>query len=197
MLPPQDRKTIRQQKRALRKALSPRQQRLAALNLCNNLSRTPAFQNAKRVSVYLASDGEIDLTPIIHLCWKRNKDLYLPVLHPIKHNTLWFSRFSPRTRLHRNKYKILEPSIKRTHSKAWALDLVLVPLVAFDDQGERMGMGGGYYDRTFAFIQKKTGLKGPKLIGVAHHIQRADPLPTQSWDVPMQGVVTDQKRYGF
>lgn len=190
-----NRKQIRQQKRRARKALTRRQQRLASLNLCKNMSQTSAFINAKRVSVYLSSDGEIDLSPIIKLCWKQGKTLYLPVLHPIKHNTLWFSRFTPKTRLNKNKYKILEPSVKRTHIKPWALDLVIMPLVAFDEQCARMGMGGGYYDRTFAFSQKKKGMKGPKLIGTAHQIQQTSSLPLKAWDIPMHGVVTDQKRY--
>lgn len=191
-----DRKRLRQNIRSQRQSLSKLQQRIASRKLCEQVRRTPAFNRSKRIAVYLASDGEINLQPLIELCWKLGKSVYLPVLHPVKHNRLWFTPFTPDTKLRPNRYKILEPKLKHSGVPAWALNLVLMPLVAFDEQANRMGMGGGYYDRTFAFTLQKRGLSGPKLLGMAHDFQRVESLPLAVWDVPLKGVITELKRYG-
>lgn len=191
-----DRRQLRQRIRAERRALSELQQRIASHKLCANVRSMQAFSRAKRIAVYLASDGEIDLKPLIELCWKLGKSVYLPVLHPVRHNRLWFTPYTPNTKLTHNRYKILEPARQYPGAPAWALDLVLMPLVAFDSACNRMGMGGGYYDRTFAFTLKRQGLKGPKLVGMAHELQRVEKLSLADWDVPLKAVVTDLKRYG-
>jgi 5-formyltetrahydrofolate cyclo-ligase len=195
MLSTEDRKTIRLEKRRARRELSSKQQKRAALSLAHQLRKAPYFHRAKRIAVYLANDGEIDLSPLIKLCWKLKKSVYLPVLHPVRHNRLWFTNYQSNTQMNQNRYKIWEPKLKRSHTPAWAVDLVLMPLVAFDQRGGRMGMGGGYYDRTFEFTQKKGFMHGPKLIGVAHELQKVEQLPIQSWDVPMHGIATDKGRY--
>jgi 5-formyltetrahydrofolate cyclo-ligase len=79
----------------------------------------------------------------------------------------------------------------------WSLDLVFVPLVAFDKEGHRLGMGGGYYDRTFAFKTKHSHLKGPKLIGLAHDFQLQSQLPVMPWDIPLNAVITEAAIYNF
>ena len=124
------------------------------------------------------------------------KKTYLPVLHPILHNRLWFVPFDRNTKLVRNIYKIEEPPIiKAPRRPPWALDLVLLPLVAFDADGNRMGMGGGYYDRTFSFKSRRQSIPGPKLIGLAHELQRVDRLPVENWDIPLAGIISDQASY--
>ncbi len=96
----------------------------------------------------------------------------------------------------KNIYGIREPKlIPANRRAAWALDLVLLPLVAFDALGNRMGMGGGYYDRTFSFKSLRKGMTGPNLIGLAHEIQRVEKLPIESWDIPLTSIVTDSKSY--
>lgn len=191
-----ERSELRSRIRCHRRALTPLQQTIASRRLSAQVRRAPAFSRARRLAVYLASDGEISLKPLIELCWKLGKSVYLPVLHPVRHNRLWFTPYTRNTRLRPNRYKIPEPVLKRPGAAPWALDLVLMPLVAFDASGNRMGMGGGYYDRTFAFTLRKPGLKGPKLVGMAHDFQRVESLPLADWDVPLRGVVTDQRRYG-
>jgi len=180
----------------MRRSLSPLQQRIASRKLCQQIQKIPAFKRSNRIAVYLASDGEINLQPFIELCWRLGKSVYLPVLHPIKHNRLWFTPYTSNTQLIANRYKILEPKFKHKGVPAWALNLVLTPLVAFDKEANRMGMGGGYYDRTFAFTLQKRGLRGPSLLGVAHEFQRVEHLYLEPWDVPLRGVVTDKQRYG-
>lgn len=188
-------KSLRRHLRQQRRSLSRTEQRIASYNLCAQIKRSSIFAKAKTLSVYLASDGEIDPRPIIELCWRLNKKVYLPVLHPVRQNCLWFTLYKKTTRLEVNRYKILEPKFKRQGIAPWALDLVLMPLVGFDEQGGRIGMGGGYYDRTFAFKLSRFGLRGPKLVGLAHELQRVKKLPLADWDVPLSGVISDQRRY--
>jgi len=192
----QDRKTLRREMRARRRALSPQQQRIAGRCLARQIARQLWFIKARHVALYLPNDGEIDTRPLIALCRRHGKHLYLPVLHPIRHNRLWFTPYTTSTRMQLNRYRILEPVLqgKPTRS-AVALDLVLLPLVAFSADGGRMGMGGGYYDRTFAFKLQAKGLRGPKLAGLAHELQRSDALPLERWDVPLNAIVTDARVY--
>lgn len=190
------RQNLRKQMRSARRALTAQQQTQAAQNLLGNLSTLPEFIRARNIAIYLPSDGEIDPRPLLERCWAMGKKTYLPVLHPIRHNSLWFAPYSKDTKMTRNCYRIEEPALQKAPRRpAWALDLVLLPLVAFDANGGRMGMGGGYYDRTFAFSTKPNGLRGPKLLGLAHELQRVDKLPVESWDIPLAGILTDQKRY--
>lgn len=79
----------------------------------------------------------------------------------------------------------------------WGLDLIILPLVAFDLSGNRLGMGGGFYDRTLSFKHQRCHWKGPKLIGIAHELQRVDLLPVNDWDIPLDAVITEQKLYQF
>jgi 5-formyltetrahydrofolate cyclo-ligase len=95
-----------------------------------------------------------------------------------------------------NQFSIPEPSIRlRQPTKPWALDLVIMPLVAFDADCNRLGMGGGYYDRTFAYLNKRRFWRKPILIGVAHECQRVANLESEVWDIPLDAVVTEEKIY--
>lgn len=192
----QDRTTLRRQMRARRRALSPRQQRQAARSLFHTIRSQLWFRQARHIAIYLPNDGEIDPTLLIELCHRLGKQLYLPVLHPIRHNRLWFTPYDRNTPMRRNCYRILEPVLQgKPVRPAMALDIVLMPLVAFSAEGGRMGMGGGYYDRTFAFKMKDKALKGPRLIGLAHDFQRQEQLPLEPWDVPLDGIATDRCFY--
>lgn len=190
-----NRQQLRQQMRLQRRALTPLQQRQAADRLCRQLSRHPEFIRAERLAFYLASDGEISPQPLIELALSMGKQCYLPVLHPIRHNRLWFVRFRPGCRMQRNRFGIEEPHDKlNPRVPAWSLDLVLLPLVAFDPQGGRLGMGGGFYDRSFAFKTRQTR-RSPILIGLAHELQKVERLALASWDIPLAGVATDRRIY--
>ena len=188
------RSDLRKILRKHRRALTTKQQQRAAGQLLSR-AKTLALHRAKRIGLYLESDGEIGTHPLIQWCWKHDKAVYLPVLHPLSHNRLWFVRYTPRTPLIRHKYKIWEPKPPYNGGcDAKALDLVFLPLVGFDPQGGRLGMGGGYYDRTFAY-QQRVGLQHPKLIGLAHELQKVPQLSTASWDVPLRGILTDKAYY--
>ena len=106
---------------------------------------------------------------------------------------MWFAPYASEDTLKANRYGIPEPNC---HANEWIephqLDLVLMPLVGFDSEGNRLGMGGGYYDRSFAFLTQPGSIQKPHLLGIAHELQRVDTLPHEAWDVPMNAVVTEQ-----
>ncbi|MEH6470689.1 MAG: 5-formyltetrahydrofolate cyclo-ligase [Halopseudomonas sp.] len=193
---------LRQALRKQRRALTPQQQRHAATQLAQQLRNEPLFIRAKRIGFYLASDGEISPQPLIELALKMGKQCFLPVLHPVRHNRLWFARYRPESKLVKNCYGIAEPNIRlELRILAKTLDLVLLPLVGFDPQGGRLGMGGGYYDRTFAFKRSASSPEGhaprrsPALIGLAHELQRQPKLELADWDIPLAAVATERQLY--
>ena len=189
------RKQLRRDLRARRRALTQQQQRLASRRLCRNLLASHELRDARSIALYWPNDGEIDPRPMRRSVERMNKACYLPVLHPVLGNRLWFLRLDEHTGMTPNRFGIPEPSLRRSASRpAWALDVVLMPLVGFTAGGNRLGMGGGFYDRTFAFL-KHPHCHGPRLIGLAHECQRVDTMPTANWDIPMDAIVTDQGYY--
>ena len=189
------RKLLRTKLRAARRRLSPHQQRLAAIALSRRLHRDPNFRRARHIAFYLANDGEIDLLPLLRR-QTGNKTFYLPLLsesrRPWEATRLLFQPWDPSDKtLTKNRYGIFEPAYTPRKLKAAnMLDLVLLPLVGFDQQGNRLGMGKGYYDRTFA--RRSGSWRQPKLLGIAHACQEVTSLPHAEWDVPLDGVVTDK-----
>lgn len=188
-----DRPSLRQSIRAKRRALSTRQQNLASQNLLRQLERTRLLFRAKHVAVYLANDGEIDPSLVLGALLSRGVKCYLPVLHPFRQNCLLFCEYNWNTRMQVNRYGIAEPDLRYCRTiPVQMLGAVLLPLVAFDSQGNRMGMGGGYYDRTFAFKHRSKHVL-PKLIGLAHRCQKVVSLPVESWDIPLDAIITDRE----
>ncbi|BES73304.1 hypothetical protein RE428_43220 [Marinobacter nanhaiticus D15-8W] len=185
-----DRKSLRRELRRRRRALSPSEQRIAARALTRQLILHFGHSRARHVGLYLPNDGEIDPRAFIAEARRRDLHVYLPVLHPILGNQLWFYRFDVDTKLRPNRFGISEPADRNGPKRPpWALDAVLMPLVGFDRQGGRLGMGGGFYDRTFAF-KRLAPQRPPALIGLAHEVQQVESLPMASWDVPMDAVIT-------
>lgn len=183
--------TLRRELRARRRALTPAQQRLAAQRLIRQLVRLPGYARVRSVALYWAMDGEINVTPLMHRLLRDGKTVYLPVLQP-QRVALWFKPWQPAAVMSDNRFGIPEPQQGRKLAP-WALDWVLLPLVGFDDRGGRLGMGGGFYDRTFA--ARARWIRQPKLIGVAHQCQQVERIPLESWDIPLAAVVTDAQRY--
>lgn len=191
------RSTLRKQLRQQRRSLSFEAQQQAAEQLALQLLTHPDLHRARHVAIYLPNDGEIDPRLYMDIARRKGLTFYLPVLHPIHTGTLVFSPFDTGVELKPNRFGILEPPFSMGQKRpAWALDAVLFPLVGFDEQGGRLGMGGGFYDRTFAFTRVRPRL-APKLIGLAHEFQKVEALPTEPWDIPLHGVVTDQRCYRF
>lgn len=194
----QNSKHIRRTIRARRRLLSRREQRNHSLSAASHFIKNIHLVRARRIALYLAADGELDPQPLAERLRKLNKKLYLPVLKPGPYNALWFSELHPDDRLQPNRFGIAEPDIRRRKPVApWSLDLIIVPLVAFNNAGVRMGMGGGYYDRTLAYQLKHKQWIRPVLIGYAHDLQRVGGLARQPWDVPLHGVITERGYESF
>ncbi len=188
----QTRQQFRQTIRQLRQQLSREEQRQAAKQLMQQCQSLPEIAASQHIALYLANDGEIDTMPLISWLWQQGKQVYLPVLHPFSEGHLLFLHFDANTPMTANKFRIQEPKLDQTKVKPVnQLDLVFTPLVGFDSQGHRLGMGGGYYDRTFA-NWFATGI-GPTPIGLAHNCQHVEQLPTENWDVPLPKIVTPQR----
>lgn len=192
-----DKKNLRAQIRKLRQSLSLAQQKKASVNLCKQFKQSKLLLKHQHIALYLGNDGELDPKILIKQLWKQKKQVYLPVIHPLYHNRLSFCLITARSKFNKNKFGILEPDFKSAQRiSAKNLSLVLMPLVAFDKTGNRMGMGGGFYDRVFAYKDTDKHSR-PKLIGLAHAFQEQPSLPIQKWDIPLEGVLTDQKFHQF
>lgn len=189
------RSELRKHLRQRRRLLSPREQEHAAVSLALNLVKNPDLHRAKHIAIYLPNDGEIDPHPYIAMAQRKGVHFYLPVLHPIHPGKLVFSPYYDGVELTANRFGIPEPAFSEGLKRpAWALDAVLFPLVGFDENGGRLGMGGGFYDRTFAFSRLRPRL-APKLIGLAHDFQKVGELSIEPWDVALHSVVTDKRLY--
>lgn len=182
--------------------------RIEVLNAIQGLTKSEQFKKSRRLAqnralqteilkshslaAYWPLKGEMDPRPLLNLALKYKKNCYLPVLHPLSHNQLLFMKYTLDTPLKINQYGIYEPKINTQHLiPAWMLDLVLVPLLAFDKQGARLGRGKGYYDRTFDFINTQRKPCYPRLIGLAYDLQCYERLPTHHNDVGLSAVVTE------
>lgn len=184
---------LRKELRQRRRALTPAQQAQASAQILRHLLQFPAFMRGSRIALYIANDGEIDPSPIAQRLWQMGKHCYLPVLRPASERELWFVEFTRETQLIPNRFGIPEPDHRLAYKlPTHLLDAVLMPLVGFDHNGSRLGMGGGFYDTTFAFKHAKPNGK-PLLIGLAHSCQEVDSLQTDSWDIPLAAIATEKE----
>ncbi len=182
------RKSIRQK----RNQLSSDVQHLAGLDLVQRFSQLPELAQAQHIALYLTTDGELETMPLIEWLWQQGKKTYLPVIHPFSKGHLLFLHYDKSTPMVLNRYSIAEPKLDQTAIlPAKSLDIICTPLVGFDSTGHRLGMGGGYYDRTLE-PWFKTG-QGPMPIGLAHDCQHVEKLPIESWDIPLPKIVTPTK----
>ena len=190
------RNQLRQLIRQRRQALSPEQQQLAAIELVRQFGSQPQLVKLQHIALYLSNDGELDTAPLIQALWQQGKSLYLPILHPHKAGFLVFQQYRPDTPMTSNKFGILEPELDATQLKALPeIEMIGLPLVAFDKNGNRLGMGGGFYDRSLAYLRRRKNWHKPTLLGVAHRCQHVERLALASWDVPLQATVTDAGWY--
>ncbi|WP_245688295.1 5-formyltetrahydrofolate cyclo-ligase [Thiohalomonas denitrificans] len=191
-----ERNQIRRTMRRQRRALSEQERQRRSNALVMQLLRTPLFRRSRHIALYISNDGEVDLHALAERACRMGKRCYLPVLSPLFHNRLWFAPYRPGCRMTPNRFGIPEPDVAcSAMRRVWSLDLVLAPLVAFDAMGNRLGMGGGFYDRTFAYLNQRHRWHKPRILGTAFEFQRVGELPCESWDVPMNGIITETQFY--
>lgn len=189
---PFTRQQIRQQIRQRRRALTPEQQTQFALHAADRMMTYPPVLLAQTVAVFLSFDGELDTRPLIDQLWRAGKRVYLPVLHPFSPGNLLFLHYHPSSDLVVNRLNIREPKLDvRDVLPLSQLDVLITPLVAFDAAGQRLGMGGGFYDRTLQNWRQHR----LQPVGYAHDCQQVDALPTEQWDIPLPAVITPSKTW--
>lgn len=189
---------LRRRMRRRRRALSEAEQYRAARQLQRIAVRSGLLGRRRNIAFYLPAGGEIDVLPLLQRAHSMGRRCFLPVLDPMTRERLWFMPWRPGERLLGNRFGIGEPALG-AHRRVAAskLDLILMPLVAFDDRGNRLGMGGGYYDRSLAFLARRRRWRRPTLCGVAHDFQRVAALPAEPWDVPLDACVTERRLLRF
>lgn len=180
------RNQLRQQIRKTRANLTAFQQQQAEDSITQQALALIEERNAQHIALYLSFDGEISTEKLIKTLWAQGKQVYLPVLHPFNPNHLLFLRYLPDTPMLKNKFGILEPKLNVQNVLPLdELDILFTPLVAFDKQGNRLGMGGGFYDRTLQNWQNTSFIP----VGLAHQCQQVEQLPTEAWDVPLHQIL--------
>lgn len=179
---------LRRTLKGVRKNLSADFRHQASHRVCQNICQMERYRHAKRIALYMHSSGEISLNTLWETAPKHGKYCYFPKLTADKR--LLFLPATLRTEFKPNRYHILEPDVDDSLAIAPAdLEVVFLPLLGFDLECNRLGMGAGYYDKTFA------GIKRPLMVGVAYEFQHQLSIPTQEWDVPLDRIITEKRTY--
>ena len=171
-----------------RRSLTYEEREFASEVICAAAISSTFFQRAKYVACYLPTDVEVNCWRLIKRAWLMKKRVFVPALQ--KNSRLRFVEFHANSETRANKYGLEEPIGERALDPR-RLDIVFTPLVAFDLQFNRIGMGGGYYDRTFSFLNKRQFLFKPKLVGMAFDCQRVEHIDASAWDIPLFQVITE------
>lgn len=179
----QHRATLRKQLRQRRQALTAAYRDAAADLLASRIVELDGWQKARSVGGYWPNDGEMDPRPLLQLARNAGKRVCLPVL--AEGNTLTFREWDMGAELVGNRFGIPEPPAATPDMPLTELDIVLMPLVGWSRDGTRLGMGGGFYDRSLA------GNHDTIRVGLAFDCQEADTLQAAAWDVPLDYVLTE------
>lgn len=185
-----NKKSLRKQARSARAALSPDYRRLAERQALRRALRAGLFLKGRRWAFYLPMGEEFDALPLLNQALHMGKDCYLPITAQRIAQPLRFARLDGRHGLTHNRYGIIEPH-SRNLMNARRLDVMIMPLVGFDRQGRRLGMGGGYYDATLAYLRSRRRWRRPLLVGVAYACQELKEVPAEPWDVRLDMILTE------
>lgn len=199
-----ERQALRQLIRQYRRAVPAEKNRQDSSSICDQLINSLAYQASTHIALFLAADGELDVSAVASRAVADGKQCYLPVSLMDGSWQLEFHPWTPGAPLFRTQLGVLEPERHGQARNPADLDLVLTPLVAFDPDCYRMGMGKGFYDRTFAFRRgdskgvqaNSTETEHPWLVGIAHGCQLVEDLEPNWWDVPLDAVITPEQIYG-
>ncbi len=160
----------------------------ASAIIAEKVIRSHEFVAARSVACYLPMRDEVDPSRIIERAWRANKRVFCPVIE--NHGDMIFRQLDRDTTLQRSNFGLWEP-VGSTSIPAQQLDLVITPLVAYDKNNNRIGMGGGYFDRCFAFLRHRKRWLRPKLMGLAFECQKIEEIDANPWDVPLYCVVSN------
>ncbi len=148
------------------------------------------FYRATHIGCYIPSPFEVDTSLVFDRAWRAGKKIYAPVVGA--NGNMRFIETLPETTLVRNRFGLFEPE-SGNEILARNLKIVITPTVTFDNRKNRIGMGGGYYDRTFRFLKNRQRWLPTKLIGFAFDCQKVEEIPANPWDIPLYRVVSESK----
>ena len=182
-------KTLRQSIRIQRRSVSTSDREKFAKRLLSQVQKLANFKNGQKIALYLPNDGEIDTKYIQNFLKSKGFSIYLPILVGKR---LKFAKVGKNFR--KNRYGIDEP-VSTQILDANQLNILFMPLVGFDKDKNRIGMGGGFYDRTLSFKTRQKNYKNPKLYGLAFDCQEVAKLNVKPWDIKLDAIITPSKIY--
>ena len=191
-----DKATIRKDLLRKRKDMKINAHALIDTSIESQILKQKSFIKSKRIAAYYGVNGEFDPMPILHVAHQMGKECFLPVIHPFKKGGLLFVRWFPKSKLGVNQFQIPEPIFKKNQICApQFLHLILIPLLGFNKQCYRIGMGGGYYDRTLEFRKRRKNWRGPKFFGLGYEYQLENSFKENVWDIRLDRIFTGEKMY--
>lgn len=155
------------------------------------------LSKGRRIGFYVPSKGELDCLPLLDRALRMGVKCLLPVVPHHRQKKLWFSQLGEGPHWVLNRYGIPEYGLPRGRLRVSALAVLFIPLLGFDARGYRMGMGGGYYDASLAFLDRRRSWRKPRIIGLAFEAQKMHRLPEDPWDIPLDAVITERRYYRF
>jgi 5-formyltetrahydrofolate cyclo-ligase len=188
-----DTSAIRAQMKKQRALLTDEQVVAASLDITYRLWHQPFMLRSRRIAAYFAFGGEVECRFLIEGAWRRGREVYLPV---IRGKGLAFAQFCANSGVIPNRYGIPEPVCPPPNLfKPSDMDVILAPLVAFDEFGNRIGMGAGFYDRTLRFLKHRHRWLRPRVVGLAYEFQKTAQIKASGWDIPLHKVITEHRVY--
>ena len=179
---------LRRQGLRARRGLTEDERSLASEIICKRVCDSRTFYASSTVGCYLPMYDEVDTREIIERAWRANKRVFVPILRGSAE--MLFCEINAETQMERNRFGIWEPT-RGVLAPASKLDLVVTPTVAFDAECNRIGMGGGYYDRCFSFLRLRRHWLKPKLVGVAFQCQQVEKITPNTWDIRLYRIITE------
>jgi 5-formyltetrahydrofolate cyclo-ligase len=181
---------LRRQLRRQRAAIPRLHRRRAAAQAATELIRSARVRRARCIALYLSARSELDTRPLIERLHRLRKRVLVPRVDPHRPGSMRLVELRPGTRLQRGAFGIAEPRVQAPRGQQ--PDLLILPLLAFDRSGLRLGSGGGYYDRWCA----RHPAVRPR-IGYAYALQQLDTLPAEPWDLRLDAVCTERGLHFF
>lgn len=190
---PQDKAKLRRLLRARRKSIGRSERRAASRALVKFALRHRLLAKGRRIGLYMPTNSEIDVLPLLRRARAMRANVFLPVVPQRGRKRMWFSELGEHDAWQTNRYGIPEyrhPLASRVRARR--LDLLFMPMLGFDARGYRLGMGGGYYDASLAYLKPFLRWRRPRVVGVAFSVQELARVPNDPWDVPLDAVLTDR-----
>jgi 5-formyltetrahydrofolate cyclo-ligase len=189
-----DKAALRRQLRERRKAIGVARRQAASRAVVGLALRHHLLAKGRRIGIYMPANSEIDVLPLLNRAVSMQACCFLPIVPRRGRKRMWFSQMGKRPAWVLNRYGIpenLHPLAKRV--RAQSLDLLFMPLLGFDSRGFRLGMGGGYYDASLAYLKRFRRWRRPRVVGVAFSVQELEGVPNDSWDIPLDAVLTERE----